>query len=298
MPVVEAPPQSRDRTGELVGDRYRLDEVVGRGGQSVVYRARDLRDGDEVAVKVLNDRVARDSEWIERMFRESEAMARLLGTAAVRVLGQAWTSDGAMGIVMELLRGRDLEDHLVELEARGERMTPATLLRILGPIATTLDSAHAQGIVHRDLKPSNVFVLDPPGSGGVRLLDFGFVKFVRKRGPTAAGVVAGSPTYISPEAWKSGSSNLDHRVDVYAFGALVFRALGGRPPFETTDLRELVTRVTSAPRPSLCALRPELPPEIDDWIGQSLAIRPEDRFLRIGAQMKALASLFTAKSRV
>jgi serine/threonine protein kinase len=280
---------SADRTGSILSGRFRLDQVVGRGGQSVIYRARDLRDGDDVAIKVLNDDVARDAEWVERMFRESEAMASLLGTAAVRVFGQAWTEDGSMAIVMELLHGVDLEEHLTQLEARGETLSPEALLEILAPVAKTLDAAHQRGIVHRDLKPSNVFVLEPVPKGGVRLLDFGFAKFVRRRGPTAHGTIAGSPSYIPPEAWREGSGGLDQRVDVYAFGAVVFRALGGRPPFDASDLIAMVREVTQGERPSLRQLRPELPVEIDAWVEQSLAIDPGRRFLRVGGQFAALS---------
>jgi serine/threonine-protein kinase len=283
-----APP---DRTGQLLGARYRLEGVIGRGGQSVVYRARDERDGDRVAIKVLNDRVARESDWVERMFREAEAMARLSGTAAVRVLDQTWTDDGAMGLVMELLDGVDLEDQLVALEARGLALPAHDLVRLADPIALTLEAAHAEGIVHRDLKPSNIFLLR---DGSVRLLDFGFAKFVRKRRLTALGTIPGSPSYIAPEAWKQSADKLDHRADVYGFGAVVFRALGGHPPFVAPHPLELMKLVTEAERPSLRALRPDLPAPIDDWVRQSLAIDPDQRFNRVRGQMAALrASLLS-----
>lgn len=274
-----------NRTGQILSGRFRLDQVIGSGGQAVVYRATDLRDGDQVAVKVLNDRMARDSDWVERMFREGEALAKLSGTAAVRVLAQAWTDDGAMGLVMELLEGVDLEDHLALLEKQGTRMSPGDLLRILDPIAVTLEAAHGEGIIHRDLKPSNIFLMR---SGGVRLMDFGFAKFVRKRRMTAQGVVPGSPSYISPEAWKLNAGPIDQHADIYAFGAVTFRALAGQPPFVAPGIVELMRMVTEAPRPSLRTFRPELPPAMDDWMRQSLAIEPSDRFVRIRGQMSAL----------
>jgi len=277
-----------DRVRQVVGGRYLLEHALGRGGQSTVYKARDLRDGDTVAVKVLNEAVAQDSEWVERMFREARAMTALQGTAAVRVLDQQWTTDGAMCLVMELLNGRDLEDHLRSFETFGGHIETREMFDLLAPIAETLDRAHAQGIVHRDLKPPNIFVMDPSEGGGVRLLDFGFAKFTRMRQMTSIGTVAGSPTYIAPEGWKGDTSLLDQRVDVYAFGAIVFRSLVGEPPFQSKNLFELVNAVTKGPRPSIVERRPELPPELDAWIAQSLAIEPEDRFLGMRGQLAAL----------
>lgn len=286
-----AVPMAADRTGQTVGGRYVLDQVLGRGGQSTVYRGRDLRYGDEVAIKVLNEAVAKSSDWVERMFREARAMASLQGTATVRVLDQQWTSDGAMCLVMELLHGLDLDDHFQSYEQRGEHIQERELVALLSPIADTLEAAHAQGIIHRDLKPPNIFVVDAAHGGGVRLLDFGFAKFTRMKGMTGFGQIAGSPSYIAPEAWQGDSSQLDHRVDIYAFGAIVFRGLGGKPPFQHTDLMDLILAVTKGPRPSLVALRPDLPRDLDDWVAQSLAIDREERFIRVRGQLAALRGI-------
>lgn len=284
-------PAAADRVGQTVGGRYSLDKVLGKGGQSTVYRGRDLRYGDEVAIKVLNEAVAKSSDWVERMFREARAMAALQGTAAVRVLDQQWTSDGAMCLVMELLHGCDLDDHFQSYESKGEHIPERELVALLAPVATTLEAAHAQHIIHRDLKPPNIFVIDQAHGGGVRLLDFGFAKFTRMKGMTNFGQIAGSPSYIAPEAWGGDSSQLDHRIDVYAFGAIVFRGLAGKQPFPSTDLMDLVLAVTKGPRPSLLALRPDLPRDIDDWVAQSLAIDREERFLRIRGQLAALRGI-------
>jgi serine/threonine-protein kinase len=287
VPIV-APDAGPVRTGEMIGNRYRLDKVLGSGGQSVVYRAEDVRFGDSVAIKILNPQAATNPEWVERMFREARATATLRGTSAVKVLDQQWTNDGAMCLVMELLQGVDLEDHLTALESRGEKMAAQELLEILAPVVATLESAHAQGIVHRDLKPSNIFIIDSAQGGGVRLLDFGFAKFVRMRAMTAFGTIAGSPTYIAPEGWKADPMKLDHRIDVYAMGAIVFRALGGKPAFAADNLFDLVKAVTAGPRPSLVELRPDLPSDVDDWLKQSLAIEPEERFFQVRGQYNAL----------
>jgi serine/threonine-protein kinase len=277
-----------DRTGQLLRGRYRVESLMASGGQSAIYRARDEVDGDIVALKVLHPQAARDKAWVERLFREAQAMASLMRTAAVRVLDQAWTDDGCPCLVLEYLVGHDLEDHLNQIEATGARIAPKELFEVLGPIASTLHEAHAQGIIHRDLKPANIFVLDTSVGGGVRLLDFGFAKFTRARGMTEFGQVAGSPSYIAPETWRGDSSILDPRVDVYGFGAVVFRSLGRQPPFVSTNLFELANLVMQAPRPSLCALAPTLPRAMDDWVAQALAIDRENRFLTIRGAYAAL----------
>jgi serine/threonine-protein kinase len=282
-------PNPGDREGEIIAKRYKLYGLLDKGGQGSVYRARDLRDNDEVAIKVLSEAFAADPTWRERMFREARAMASLSGTAAVRVLDQQWTDDGALCLVMELLHGKDLEDFLCGIEDAGHVLPIEALPEIFQPLVDTLHVAHSQGIVHRDLKPGNVFIIDPAYGGGVRLLDFGFAKFTRLPSFTAAGFVAGSPSYIAPEGWMGRPP--DHRVDVYALGALIFRALAGQPPFYSSDLREMLLRVTSNERPSLHALRTDLPRDVDDWVQMALEIDPDKRFLNVKSLWNALRGL-------
>jgi serine/threonine-protein kinase len=216
-------------------------------------------------------------------------MAALQGTAAVRVLDQVWTDDGCMCLVTELLHGQPLDDVLEAAEKNGARADVGALVRLLGPVVTTLHAAHEIGIVHRDLKPANIFVLEK--DQGVRLLDFGFVKFTRLRGLTRDGMIAGSPSYIAPEAWMGRHDAIDHRIDVYALGAVIFRALGGRPPFAATDLSSLLREVTQGKRPSLHQLRPDLSPDVDDWVQLSLAVHPDERFQGVTALWRAFRTV-------
>lgn len=272
------------RTGEIVGGRYRIDERLGEGGHGIVFGGTDLKDGDQVALKVLAGEKAQDPEWRERTFREMQALVRLGGTAAVRVLDQQWTDRGELCLVMERLHGMDFADYLA---AREKPMELAELVRLLDPVAKALEIAHQAGIVHRDLKPENLFVTT---EGRVRVLDFGFVRFEAQRGLTRPGLVAGSPNYIAPEAW-AGSSDFDRRVDVYALGALVFRALAGVAPFQSKNPLDIFRAATSAKRPSLRERRPDLPAAIDDWVEHALAIKPEERFARVEAMWTALSGL-------
>lgn len=281
---------NRDRTGEVIGGRYRLDELLSSGGQGCVFAATDLKDKEQVAVKTLTGAKAQDPEWRERMFREARAMVSLSGTAAVRVLDQKWSDSGELCLILERLHGSDFQDYLSDREERGERFSLPDVLRLLEPIAKTLDAAHSAGILHRDVKPANIFVVS---DGSVRLLDFGFAKFVTLRGLTRLGYIAGSPSYIAPETWGGESDGLDRRIDVYGLAAVVFRALAGRPPFQAEQLADLFRLVTNAPRPSLHALRPDLPPDIDAWVHQALAIDPEQRFSHVRALWNALGAIAT-----
>jgi serine/threonine-protein kinase len=275
-----------ERSGQIIAERYQVVSLIERGGQGSVYRARDTRDGELVAVKVLKN--SDDPQWRERMFREARAVMTLRGTAAVRVLDQVWTSDGALCLVMELLEGHDFEQHLRRFESQRQFIPIGVMIEIIEPIVSTLDWAHQHGILHRDLKPSNIFVVDPRRGGGVRLLDFGFAKFKGLHGLTSEGFVAGSPSYIAPEAWKGNPRGIDHRIDVYSLASVIFRALAGRPPFVSKDIVEMLTLTTTAARPSLHAIRYDLPAMVDDWVQQALAIDPDERFSRVTGMWNAL----------
>ncbi len=264
--------------GEVIAQRYELLEVVGHGGQGQVFRAKDSLCGREVAVKVIEGRTAKSPDTIERLAREQQAMIALAGTAAVEFLDMCTAPNGALCLVMELLEGQDLETFLVQQENLGERLSVSQLMDVLEPVISTLDRAHAVGILHRDLKPGNIFMISKERGGGSRLLDFGFARLSDSKRVTATGMVMGSPSYIAPEMWKGQGKTADHRVDIYAMGVIIFRALAGQLPFSNRSMQETLVAVTTAPRPSLHALRPDLPPAVDEWVKRVLAVNVDDRF--------------------
>lgn len=274
------------RTVVIIGKRYKLHEILGQGGHGVVHRATDLKTRTDVAIKFLHPNVAADPEYNVRMLREAQAMAALSGTSAIRVHELGATDDGALYLVMELLVGKDLFQFMASLEARGARVDPRLLFEYLGPIVDTLEAAHQRGIVHRDLKPSNIFILEH--GQGVRLLDFGLCKMMSAASLTMDGMVAGSPSFIAPEVWKGNPRILDHRIDVYSLGAIIFRMLGGRVPFDAPTIFDKFKLVTTGERPSLHALRPDLSPLVDDWVRQALAIDPAARFQNVRGMWNAL----------
>jgi len=179
-------------------------------------------------------------------------------------------------MVMELLVGETLDDQLLDLEDFDHLISPFQLLVALDPIARALHTAHAKGIVHRDIKPGNIFLVDPIMGGGVRLMDFGLAKIQGAGDLTQAGMIAGSPSYIAPELWRA--ERPDHRIDVYSFAAVIFRALAGRPPFMAPSTPELLIEVTTAQRPRLTDYRGDMAPEIDLWVQRSLSLKREERY--------------------
>jgi serine/threonine-protein kinase len=280
----------------VIAERYRLMEVVGRGGHSLIYRGVERATGDEVAIKVLHHGVPQQESLEARMRREHDVLVALAGSAAPRVHG-VWHEEGSLCLVMEFLRGQDLEEYLSDVEAQGDRVDTATLVELLEPIVDTLEAAHDRRILHRDLKPGNIFVLGRGGPGGVRLLDFGLATTGAATPITEDGIVIGSPSYIAPEVWEGNPRALDLRVDVYSMGAIIFRALGGQVPFPVTSLREKLAAATSAKRPSLRALRPDLPAGVDEWVQQALAINREARFSRVRSMWNALLATLNTKNR-
>ncbi len=279
-------------SGHVIAGRYELGSIIGRGGHGLVWKAKDRESGRLVAVKMLTDVAAKDPQQVERLRREQIALVKLAGTSAVELIDLCRSSSGKLCLVMELLDGMDLEAHLEGLEQRGQRISVASLLAVLSPVVTTLERAHEQGIIHRDLKPANVFMLAEKAGGGVRVLDFGLARLRSQMPLTAAGTIVGSPSYIAPEAWRGKSDALDQRVDVYSFGVLVFRALAGQFPFAGVSLQDKFKAATTAARPALSPLRPDVPAEVDEWVGQVLAVDPDLRFRTLrGAWNGLLAAL-------
>jgi serine/threonine-protein kinase len=270
--------------GYLLDDRYEIGGLIGKGGHGKVYKALDVQLQSPVAIKVLYGDVAAEREFRVRMEREARAMGQLAGTSAVQVMGFNKTDWGALYLVMEYLEGKDLGGHLREVEKSGKPLPLAEVYEILEPIAHTLQKANERGIIHRDVKTANVFVSDSRARGRSRLLDFGLAKDISLDPLTKTGMIAGSPAYIAPEAWLGKPKPIDHRVDVYGFGVLLFRVLAGRLPFSpNVTIDQLLIEVTRGDRPSLHAIRKDLHPTIDDWVQRALAVDREKRFHSVEA---------------
>ncbi|UQA61016.1 serine/threonine-protein kinase [Polyangium aurulentum] len=265
------------KPGTIVDGRYCLVAPIGSGATGLVYSAEDRELSAPVAIKFLHPAVGEDPVVLARMAREARAMGVLSGTSATQILAFNTSQEGVRYIVMELLDGKDLGAYLVGLESQGKHLGVERFLELFEPVVDTLEAAHERGIIHRDVKPANIFVLRRRARGVVRLLDFGLAKELGAVGVTRQGAITGTPIYMSPEGWSGRPQDLDARADVYSLGAVMFRALAGRPPFQAKGIG-LMREVLGAARPSLRVLRPELPEAVDGWVAQALAVTPKDRF--------------------
>jgi len=261
--------------GQMIDRRYELTARVGEGGMSVVYRARRVHIGDEVAVKILLRKIAKDAAALARFRREARAAAISHHPNVITIYDFGETSDGDVPafIVMEFVKGtplRDLlksEDHFPVERAR----------RLMRVICAGVGAAHRQGVVHRDLKPENILVVAPDDDSefeSVRVVDFGFAKLVTDAGAGPTDAVLGTPYYMSPEQCLGQA--LDARSDVYSLGAMFYEMLSGRRPFTTETVSGVISKhLYEEPPPLPPSLT--IPRRISAGIMQALAKDPRDR---------------------
>ncbi len=275
----------------MIGGRYLVGPILGRGAHGEVYRARDTIDLRDVAIKFLAHHLANDTDYRLRLIREARIMSALDGLATIEILGVIGTEDGTPGVVMDLMEGKDLADELTERRNDDHPFTIEKIIEIFVPIVRTLDAAHAKGIVHRDVKPSNIF-LAGGNTSDARIMDFGLAKAGDLSSITADQMLAGSPSYIAPEIWKKGAKEADTRSDIYSLAVVLFEALTFDVPIYHDKLVDMLVAVTTPGNiPSLQEKRPSLPDGIDDWARQALATDPDDRFQTVVAMWRALRSV-------
>jgi serine/threonine-protein kinase len=263
---------------ELAG--YRIEALLAEGGMGVVYLAEDARLGRKVALKLLRPELADDPRFAQRFLAETHRAAAIEHASIVPV-HEAGEADGTLYLAMRYVRGSDLAGLL----AREQRLVPARSLALLQGVAAALDAAHARGLVHRDVKPSNILVGEETGGEHAYLTDFGLAKDVAAASLTASGQFLGTVDYVASEQIQG--EPVDGRADVYSLAAVLFECLAGQPPFRReTPVATIWAHVQDAP-PSLSALRPELPLELDAVLARALAKSPEERFQRCGELIAA-----------
>jgi serine/threonine-protein kinase len=271
--------------GDRIGDRYEILGVLGEGAMGAVYDAYHLNLERGVAIKVLHEQRLRDEAMRQRFDREARTLAAVSHPNIVGITDYGFWKDEPY-IVMERLQGRTLHALLKEEGRLAPRRAADFMLQLLG----ALEHAHERKLVHRDLKPGNVWVeRGETGREKLRLLDFGFAKFVDERvNVTADGIVAGTPTYMSPE--QASASSVDARSDVYSAGVLLFQMLAGRPPFEGKSAQVVRGHLSEEP-PSLIELRPALHPDWANITRRALQKKPRDRFQRAEEFARAIVLL-------
>ncbi len=247
-----------------IGERFRIERRLGRGGMASVYLAHDEALGRRVAVKVLE--AEGDGENRRRFLREAKLAARLAHPNVVAVF-DAGEHDGTPYIVMEYVEG----ESLAELVARRGRLPPEEVARLAREACAGLQHAHDSGLVHRDVKPHNLLVRK---DGTLKISDFGIARAADVTRITTAGTIVGTAAYLAPEV--TAGEEASRAADIYGLGASLYEALTGRPPLEVKSLAELREAQARPPAP-VRELAPEAPPELEAAIMQALARRPEQR---------------------
>ncbi len=266
----------------LLGGRYELDGVVGRGGMAEVYRARDLRLDRVVAVKTLREDLARDQTFQARFRREAQSAASLNHPSIVAVYDTGEDNSGSSHvpfIVMEYVDGRTIRDLLRD----DRRLLPERALEITDGVLRALDYSHRNGIVHRDIKPGNVMLTR---SGEIKVMDFGIARAVAdsQATMTQTAQVIGTAQYLSPE--QARGERVDFRSDLYSVGCLLYELLTGRPPFTgDSPVSIAYQHVRENPVPPT-RVDPELPAWADAIVLRAMAKSPDDRY-QSAADMRA-----------
>jgi serine/threonine protein kinase len=258
---------------------YEIIAPLGAGGMGEVYRARDTRLGRDVAVKVLAASYTDDKDRLHRFEQEASA-AGALNHPNILVIHHVDTHDGAPYIVSELLEGETLRHRM-----GGAALAQRRVIDYATQIAHGLAAAHEKGIVHRDLKPDNIFITK---DGRVKILDFGVAKLTQPEGSqsqaeiptrridTGAGIIVGTVGYMSPE--QVGAKTVDHRSDIFSFGAILYEMLSGRRAFHGESAAETMSAILKEDPPDLSETNQKVSPALERLVNHCLEKNPEERF--------------------
>jgi len=278
--------QAQSRVGQ-VARKWTLDRLIDVGGMASVYEATH-RNGNKVAIKVMHLQYAENRDAKERFLREGYVANRVGHDNAVTVLDDDELDDGTPFIVMELLEG-----HPLEAFVRGDRrVSPAQVLYVADQVLDVLASAHTAGIIHRDIKPGNVFITH---DGVAKVLDFGLARVLDPDGDwsaTRTGTVIGTTSYMSPEQARGKRDQIDHRTDIFAVGALMYRCLTGRNLHEADNPMDRLLKAMTDPVPSLATVLPEAPADLVALVDKAMAYQKKDRWPNAKAMQNELRKVY------
>lgn len=259
--------------GQVCGERYRIDQVLGSGAMGTVYRGTDLRTDRPVAIKLIKAELTQSPDVVQRFYRESEILLRLRHPNTVRLMDRGELSDGRLYMVTEYLEGMTLSDRM-----RQPDFGPDRVLRVVQQICGPLAEAHSIGVVHRDLKPANVFVMRLPTEEVAKVLDFGIARLTHPTDHdlTEQGSIMGTVAYMSPE--QARGEVVDGRADLYALGVILYRGITGEHPFRADSVPALLLKhMTEAPAPPRDRSGQPPPLDVEALILDLLAKNPDER---------------------
>jgi serine/threonine-protein kinase len=284
-------------TAEIVGStlsgRYLVTRKVGQGGMGAVYEATHTLIGKRVAVKVLLEKYAQREAIVKRLKQEAQLASSIGNEHIIDITDFGNTEDGRTFVVMEYLEGESMAECL----SRESKLPEQRILRIAQQAASAIAAAHAKGVVHRDIKPENIFLLKRKEMDFVKVVDFGISKSLRQSSEeeeavrlTQTGMVLGTPLYMSPEQAR-GDEDLDHRVDVYALGVIMYEAATGRVPFTGNNYLSVISQVLNEDPKPVRDVRPELSEEFEAIVMRAMAKHRNDRYASANEMLNDLSAV-------
>jgi eukaryotic-like serine/threonine-protein kinase len=268
--------------GQHLAGRYEVVRKIGEGGMGVVYEARHLKIDKRVAVKVLLDKYVQKADVVARLEQEARLASAIGHENIIDITDFGETEDGRTFVVMEFLEGESLG----ALLQRDGPLLPRRAVTIARQVASALGAAHDKGVVHRDVKPENIFITQRSDGDFVKVVDFGISKAMRasdieEESPrlTQTGMVLGTPLYLSPEQAR-GEEHLDHRIDIYALGTILYETLTGEVPFHGANYLSIISQILSQEPKPLSQARPDLgiSPALEQVVNRAMTKDRDERY--------------------
>jgi serine/threonine-protein kinase len=278
--------------GQIIADRYRLEEPLGHGAMGKIWRAQHLGFNGSVALKFLDPAIADNPDTFNRFLLEAHAAAAVRSAHVVQIL-DCGIDGSAPYISMELLHGETLDKRL-----RARPLTVPELDKVMREVAEAVDNAHRLGVIHRDLKPTNIFIAREREREITKVLDFGIAKIIDpsldrdSAALTSSGMLLGTPHYMSPEQAR-GSRGVDYRADLWALAVLAYECLTGQLPFQGGSMGDILVQICTeeAPTPSQLV---DVPPGFDEWFRKGTRKEPAERFASAREMAGALSEILAA----
>jgi serine/threonine-protein kinase len=273
---------TKDWIGKTLAGRYQIEELMGQGGMSSVFKANDPNLKRVVAIKMIHEHLSNDPGFLSRFEEEASAVANLRHPNIVQV-HDFNNEEDIYYMVMEFIPGETLQNHLKRLNQSSRIMPLEDVIKYMASICEASDYAHKRGLIHRDIKPANIMLSVQKQA---ILMDFGIAKIIGGQQHTATGAVVGTAQYMSPEQIQG--EQLDRRSDIYSLGVTLFEMVSGHPPFEADSAMTLMMMHINDPIPDLQEINPDVPHELVAVINKALAKSKDERYQTAGEMAAAL----------